>query len=74
MLLLSFSNATSDTSNKSAGLNFTPMDRFMSEIIRRFCSEGEVIAAIFPPEQGVLLKYLDKVYTEVVGTVGRPDV
>lgn len=47
-------------------LNFTPMDTVMTHIIAQFRAEGELVARLFPPEQGVLLAWADMVLRELV--------
>lgn len=55
----------------TAALDFTPMDKFISDIIEIVKKDGEIIARVFPPEQDVLLAYADRVAQDVIGKYVR---
>ena len=57
------------SSGAAPTLNFTPMDGVMSQLVVKFREEGEIIARIFPPEQGVLLAWSKIVFSELVSRV-----
>lgn len=55
--------------SSSAGaleLDFTAMDRFMSDVLGTIKEEGSLIARVFPPQQDVLLAFAERVANEVV--------
>lgn len=55
----------------AAALDFTPMDKFINDIIEIVKEDGEIIARVFPPEQDVLLAYADRVAQDVIGKYVR---
>ncbi|GAA5842273.1 hypothetical protein JCM11251_006768 [Rhodosporidiobolus azoricus] len=48
------------------GIDFTPMDLYMQQILAVLEREGSLIARVFPPEQDVLLYFLDRIANDVV--------
>ncbi|KXN81993.1 F-box protein pof6 [Leucoagaricus sp. SymC.cos] len=49
------------------GLDFTPMDDFMSEVLQAISEHGARAVRIFPPAAQVLIAFADRVANEVVG-------
>ncbi|KAF9440703.1 hypothetical protein P691DRAFT_715495, partial [Macrolepiota fuliginosa MF-IS2] len=49
------------------GLDFTPMDDFMSQILEAVNDHGARAVRIFPPRAQVLIAFADRLATEVVG-------
>lgn len=56
----------------SPSLDFTAMDKFMSEILETIRTDGQFVATVFPPEQDVLIAYADRVAHDVVSEYTRP--
>ncbi|GAA5886084.1 hypothetical protein JCM6882_004258 [Rhodosporidiobolus microsporus] len=48
------------------GIDFTPMDLYMQQILAVLTREGSLIARVFPPEADVLLYFLDRIANDVV--------
>ncbi|KDN53498.1 hypothetical protein K437DRAFT_241668 [Tilletiaria anomala UBC 951] len=53
-------------------LDFTPMDRFMSDVLETVRTDGSLIARVFPPEQDVVLAFADRVAGEVIADYVAP--
>ncbi|KAJ3553273.1 hypothetical protein NP233_g12683 [Leucocoprinus birnbaumii] len=49
------------------GLDFTPMDEFMSQILAAVSEHGARAVRIFPPPAQVLIAFADRIANEVVG-------
>lgn len=54
------------TRHNGATLDFTAMDRFISDISDGVRADGSIIARVFPPEQDVLLAFAGRIANEVV--------
>lgn len=65
-------NIVSKSASSMAALNFTAMDGFMSDILDTVGKDGQIVAAVFPPEQDVLIAYADRVANDAVARYTRP--
>ena len=54
------------------GLKFQPLDEFVSFLLAIVRREGELIAAVFPPEADVLLDFADRVASDVLAEYIAP--
>lgn len=54
------------SSRPNGGLDFRPMDEFMSYILDSIRSHGSAAVRIFPPPSGVLHAFADRLAAEVV--------
>jgi recyclin-1 len=52
--------------DRKNGLDFTPMDDFMSQILGAISEHGARAVRIFPPGAQVLIAFADRLATEVV--------
>jgi hypothetical protein len=52
--------------NRKNGLDFTPMDDFMSQILEAIGEHGARAVRIFPPGAQVLIAFADRLATDVV--------
>ncbi|KAF5347124.1 hypothetical protein D9756_010941 [Leucocoprinus leucothites] len=53
-------------------LDFTPMDKFMSQILKAISEHGSHAIRIFPPPAQVLITFADQIANEVVGEYITP--
>lgn len=54
----------------SDGVDFRPMDKYMSHVCETIASEGAAITRIFPAYGEVLVQFVDRVATDVVSCHG----
>lgn len=62
-------NPESNNGEMVDGIDFAPMDRYMSFVLGVVQKEGEVIAKVFPKDSGVLLDFAERIATDVVSHI-----